>query len=409
MIVYPSITGMYLDEFKDIANGLALSLRSLQWELGLLQLPQQEQERQDVAAANGLSAAYNDVTKRLEELEFNALYFMAEMVKGLKTKLITITYSVNRSSSSGTASGSGDGGGDVAESTITGMQRRAILKALEEAGVVGPQEVLGAGSRSFVEELGASVSAAIRTELEGMTEEQMLEAIGFLVTVAHALTSLPPSSPPVQARDGDDEDSAMGAPPAAAAVQRQPAAAGASAAVAEAAADRPTTPPQPGGAATAASVAASAAPAAALSVLLSFVCPISMTIMRDPVILVESGHTFERETIEAHFRNSDKNPLTNLRLSSKTLVPNLGLRGAIEEWLSKHGLTADQADELPSGGGPSTQAPEAAPAAAPAAAAAAAAAPATPDQVVPDRGARRDVAKRLATARNEASASCLRM
>ncbi|GLC38354.1 hypothetical protein PLESTB_001267700 [Pleodorina starrii] len=312
MIVYPSITGMYLDEFKDIANGLALSLRSLQWELGLLQLPQQEQERQGVDAANGLSAAYNDVTKRLEELEFNALYFMAEMVKGLKTKLITITYSVNRSSSSsGTASGSGDGGGDGAESTITGMQRRAILEALEEAGVVVPQEVLGSGSRSYVEELGASVSAAIRTELEGMTEEQMLEAIGFLVTVAHALTSLPPSSPPVQARDGDDEDSAMGAPPAAAAVQRQPAAAGASAAVAEAAADRPTTPPQPGGAATAASVAASAAPDAALSILLSFVCPISMTIMRDPVILVESGHTFERETIEAHFRNSDKNPLTS--------------------------------------------------------------------------------------------------
>ncbi|GLC65129.1 hypothetical protein PLESTF_000255100 [Pleodorina starrii] len=226
-----------------------------------------------------------------------------------------------------------------------------------------------------------------------MEDRQVLEADAFLETVAQALTSLPLSPPPVQARDGDDENSTTGAPPAAVAVQRQPA--GAAAAVAtmtETAADRPAMPPQLGGAAAAASVAAATAPADALSVPPSFVCPISMTIMRDPVVLVESGDTFDWPAIKAHFRNSVTNPVTNLPLSSMAVVPNISLRDAIEEWLLEHGLTADQADALPSGGGPRTQAPAAAVAAA-AAAASAAAAPATPDQVVvSDERSRRDVA-----------------
>ncbi|GLC39031.1 hypothetical protein PLESTB_001285400 [Pleodorina starrii] len=95
-----------------------------------------------------------------------------------------------------------------------------------------------------------------------------------------------------------------------------------------------------------------AAPAAALSVPLSFVCPITMMIMRDPVMLVESGYTFEREAIEAHFRNSNNNPLTNQPLSSKAVIPNTSLRALIEDWLSEHGLTAEQANELEPGGGP---------------------------------------------------------
>ena len=29
-------------------------------------------------------------------------------------------------------------------------------------------------------------------------------------------------------------------------------------------------------------------------------CPIGMTLMEDPVMLVETGHTYERQNIEAH-------------------------------------------------------------------------------------------------------------
>ncbi|KAG2484953.1 hypothetical protein HYH03_016251 [Edaphochlamys debaryana] len=81
----------------------------------------------------------------------------------------------------------------------------------------------------------------------------------------------------------------------------------------------------------------------------AFVCPIAFAVMRDPVILLDSGHTFERASIESHLASKRTNPITNLPLSSAgvTLVPNAGLRAAVEAWLRRHTLSFEDADALP--------------------------------------------------------------
>ena len=51
------------------------------------------------------------------------------------------------------------------------------------------------------------------------------------------------------------------------------------------------------------------------------VCPITRTVFRDPVVVVVSGHTYERSAILEHFRrNGARDPLTNLALSSTKVM-----------------------------------------------------------------------------------------
>jgi serine/threonine protein kinase len=67
----------------------------------------------------------------------------------------------------------------------------------------------------------------------------------------------------------------------------------------------------------------------------AFFCSISFDIMSDPVILGSTGHSFEREEIEAWLENHTTNPLTNDELSTqdRILIPNHALRSAIEEFV----------------------------------------------------------------------------
>ncbi|PNH02629.1 Ankyrin repeat domain-containing protein 1, partial [Tetrabaena socialis] len=74
-----------------------------------------------------------------------------------------------------------------------------------------------------------------------------------------------------------------------------------------------------------------------------FCCPITLCVMRDPVV-VKSGHSFERKAITRHLAISCTNPVTNKPLKIKALTPNINLRNAIEMWLSEHGMTHEQAD-----------------------------------------------------------------
>eukprot|EP00210_Caulerpa_lentillifera_P005617 g5371.t3 len=65
-------------------------------------------------------------------------------------------------------------------------------------------------------------------------------------------------------------------------------------------------------------------------------CPISGDIMRDPVILKETGMTYDRKSIEEWFkRGQDRDPLTNVQLESKELMPNFALRAACHIILGK--------------------------------------------------------------------------
>jgi leucine-rich repeat protein SHOC2 len=72
-------------------------------------------------------------------------------------------------------------------------------------------------------------------------------------------------------------------------------------------------------------------------------CPITRAMFRDPVIAVESGHTYERSAILSHFeRNGAKDPLTNRALSSTKVMTNWAVRQFAQDWLDRHpGVTPD--------------------------------------------------------------------
>ncbi|EFH52868.1 predicted protein [Arabidopsis lyrata subsp. lyrata] len=64
-----------------------------------------------------------------------------------------------------------------------------------------------------------------------------------------------------------------------------------------------------------------------------FICPITQDIMEDPHVATD-GFTYEREAISGWFaRGHDTSPMINKRLPHTSLVPNLALRSAIQEWL----------------------------------------------------------------------------
>lgn len=62
-----------------------------------------------------------------------------------------------------------------------------------------------------------------------------------------------------------------------------------------------------------------------------FECHITHQIMKDPVILVETGRTFERSAINRWLQRSERDPMTNTVLQSKQVQTNYNLRDAIRE------------------------------------------------------------------------------
>eukprot|EP01057_Protomagalhaensia_wolfi_P000736 Protomagalhaensia_wolfi_Nauph_80__735@NODE_141_length_3460_cov_54_041216_g105_i0_p1_GENE_NODE_141_length_3460_cov_54_041216_g105_i0NODE_141_length_3460_cov_54_041216_g105_i0_p1_ORF_typecomplete_len355_score25_02Ubox/PF04564_15/1_4e04Ubox/PF04564_15/7_7e18zfNse/PF11789_8/6e05SAGATad1/PF12767_7/0_14zfC3HC4_2/PF13923_6/0_058zfC3HC4_4/PF15227_6/0_25Podoplanin/PF05808_11/0_75_NODE_141_length_3460_cov_54_041216_g105_i02061270 len=76
----------------------------------------------------------------------------------------------------------------------------------------------------------------------------------------------------------------------------------------------------------------------------SIVCPISMDLMRDPVVLVSSGKTYERSVIEKHLRGLRESrsplldPITKVSVSGE-LTPNTSLRNAISGFVEKYPWT----------------------------------------------------------------------
>lgn len=75
-----------------------------------------------------------------------------------------------------------------------------------------------------------------------------------------------------------------------------------------------------------------------------FRCPISLELMSDPVT-IETGHTYERSSILKWFRSGNATcPKTGKRLRSIELVPNLVLRGLIQQYCNANGIPFASAD-----------------------------------------------------------------
>jgi hypothetical protein len=65
--------------------------------------------------------------------------------------------------------------------------------------------------------------------------------------------------------------------------------------------------------------------------LSSFQCPLTMEVMRDPVMTAD-GQTYERAEIASWFALGNRtSPLTGAPLPSTNLTPNIALRNVIHE------------------------------------------------------------------------------
>ncbi|KAL9657198.1 hypothetical protein ABK040_011420 [Willaertia magna] len=60
------------------------------------------------------------------------------------------------------------------------------------------------------------------------------------------------------------------------------------------------------------------------------ICPISQQLMIDPVI-IESGHTFERSSIEEWLKSNNTCPITRKKIKTTLILPNINAKSAISE------------------------------------------------------------------------------
>jgi hypothetical protein len=79
----------------------------------------------------------------------------------------------------------------------------------------------------------------------------------------------------------------------------------------------------------------------------SFICPLTLEIYRDPLMLRCGKINFERKAIvEWLDRGNDSCPLTRQPLSYSLLVPNAKLRVEVEEWKRKHGYDSNETQKV---------------------------------------------------------------
>lgn len=69
-----------------------------------------------------------------------------------------------------------------------------------------------------------------------------------------------------------------------------------------------------------------------------YVCPITHEVMYDPVLLVDTGHTYERWAITKWFRKGKRTcPKSGRRVNRPQLVTNWNLKSLIASWAEAHG------------------------------------------------------------------------
>ena len=65
----------------------------------------------------------------------------------------------------------------------------------------------------------------------------------------------------------------------------------------------------------------------------SLICPLTNEMFKDPVVLVESGNTYEREAILEYLKyNEDPvDPVSKKKITSKIISPNLAIKEMIQK------------------------------------------------------------------------------
>merc|ERR1712204_20760 len=71
-----------------------------------------------------------------------------------------------------------------------------------------------------------------------------------------------------------------------------------------------------------------------------FLCPINYNLMSDPVIVRQSGCTYERKSIVDWIGQSGTCPNSRAKITVNDLIPNHTLRKAIENWKQENNINA---------------------------------------------------------------------
>jgi len=64
-------------------------------------------------------------------------------------------------------------------------------------------------------------------------------------------------------------------------------------------------------------------------------CPITLEIMKEPVVAID-GYSYEKSAITAWFKENSKLPITGIDVTNKTLYTNTALKIFIADWLTKN-------------------------------------------------------------------------
>jgi hypothetical protein len=65
-------------------------------------------------------------------------------------------------------------------------------------------------------------------------------------------------------------------------------------------------------------------------------CPISSKLMKNPVIVVESGQTYDKESIMTWLAKHETDPLTGKEITNIQFAINYAIKRQVEEWVTKH-------------------------------------------------------------------------
>ena len=76
----------------------------------------------------------------------------------------------------------------------------------------------------------------------------------------------------------------------------------------------------------------------------SFLCPITRDVMRDPWMIVETGHSYERCAIIHWLVTNPTDPMTNQPLRCKGIMSNHALRNAIGEYCKLNKCKLESSD-----------------------------------------------------------------
>jgi hypothetical protein len=68
-----------------------------------------------------------------------------------------------------------------------------------------------------------------------------------------------------------------------------------------------------------------------MSIPQEFICPISMDIMKNPVIC-EDGYSYDKTNILNWLKTSSTSPMTREKMSLERILPNESLKNAIDKW-----------------------------------------------------------------------------